>query len=246
MFAQPLCGGANKKMGEVVELGVRFRGRHARASNSRRKKSSAVTAPQVSAAIRSATSREGQPLPSQSCVIQPEVTPIRCANSARLIPLRSRYSESLMEAIFSPAKDEAQEKPLASLHGQTPLASRILSMAKAKQNQSVKVQTRFKEPPFRPTFIKQWRLHRGLSQERLGDRIGLSGASVSQIENGKQGYSQENLEAIAQALRIDVVDLLIRDPSDPEGIWSLWDRAAPAQRKQIVGIIEGFLKTANG
>ncbi len=119
-------------------------------------------------------------------------------------------------------------------------------MAKGQQNQSVKVQPRFKEPQFRPTFIKQWRIKRGISQERLGDRVGLSGASISQIENGKQGYSQENLEAIADALGCDVVDLLIRDPSDPEGIWSLWDRAKPAQRKQIVGMIEGFLKTANG
>lgn len=117
-------------------------------------------------------------------------------------------------------------------------------MAKAKQNQAVKVQTRFKAPPFRPTFIKQWRKHRGLSQARLGDRVGLSEASISQIENGKQGYSQENLEAIAEALQCEVVDLLIRNPADPEGIWSLWDRAEPAQRKQIIGMIEGFLRNS--
>lgn len=151
-----------------------------------------------------------------------------------------------METIFSTAKDGAQEQPLASLHGQPKPVSRILSMAKGQQNQNVKVRARFKEPPFRPTFIRQWRTERGISQERLGDRVGLSGASISQIENGKQGYSQENLEAIAEALQVDVVDLLMRDPSDPEGIWSLWDRAKPAQRKQIVGMIEGFLKSATG
>jgi transcriptional regulator with XRE-family HTH domain len=151
-----------------------------------------------------------------------------------------------MATLFSAAKDELQAKPLAAAHGQAVPLSELFSMAKAQQNQSVKVQTRFKQPPFKPTFIKQWRLHRGLSQERLGERVDLSGASISQIESGKQGYSQENLERIADALQCEVVDLLIRDPSDPEGIWSLWDRAKPAQRKQIMGMIEGFLKSANG
>lgn len=129
------------------------------------------------------------------------------------------------------------------LHGQARAFHRKFNMAKGKQNQQVKVQPRFKEPPFRPTFIKQWRKHRDLSQARLGERVGLSEASISQIENGKQGYSQENLEAIADALQCEVVDLLIRNPADPEGIWSLWDRAQPAQRKQILGMIEGFLRT---
>jgi transcriptional regulator with XRE-family HTH domain len=151
-----------------------------------------------------------------------------------------------MGGVFSTAKDDAQGGPLAPLHGQAVPSRAKFSMAKGQKNQSVKVQTRFKEPPFRPTFIKQWRINKGLSQERLGSRVGLSGPSISQIENGNQGYSQENLEAIAEALGIDVVDLLIRDPSDPESIWSLWDRAKPAQRKAIVGMIEGFLKTANG
>jgi hypothetical protein len=40
-----------------------------------------------------------------------------------------------------------------------------------------------------------------------------------------------------------VVDFLIRDPTDPEGIWSLWEAAKPAQRKQIIGIIKGLLQS---
>lgn len=111
-------------------------------------------------------------------------------------------------------------------------------MAKAKKNQ---VKTRFKEPKFRPTFIRHWRKFRGLSQERLADRVGMTGGNLSEIENGNTGYRQETLEALADALQCEPVDLLIRDPNDPEGIWSLWERAKPAERKQLIGIISGFL-----
>lgn len=114
-------------------------------------------------------------------------------------------------------------------------------MNKHDRNQ---VATHFKEPPFRPTFIRQWRKKRLLTQERLADRIGMSPGNLSNIETGKTGYTQATLEALADALQVEVVDLLIRDPSDPEGIWSLWEKARPAQRKQLLGMISGFLNAA--
>lgn len=113
-------------------------------------------------------------------------------------------------------------------------------MAKLKRKQ---VETRFKEPKFHPTFIRQWRKKRGLSQERLADRVGMTGGNLSEIENGNTGYTQATLEALAEALQCSAADLLIRDPSDPEGLWSLWETAKPAQRKQIIGIIKGLLES---
>lgn len=63
----------------------------------------------------------------------------------------------------------------------------------------------------------------------------MTHASVGRIENRKQPYSQAILEAFADELTNgDVASLLIRDPSDPEGIWSIWDQAKPAQRIEIV------------
>lgn len=70
----------------------------------------------------------------------------------------------------------------------------------------------------------------------------MSGANVSQIENGNTGYTQATLEAFAAALQCEVVDLLIRDPTDPDGIWSLWDRAKDAERQQIVEIAKTVLR----
>lgn len=109
-------------------------------------------------------------------------------------------------------------------------------MTKEKQ-----VKPRFKQPPFQPTFIRQWRKHRGLTLEKLAERVDMTTGNLSNIETGKTGYSQATLEAIAGALRCAPADLLVRNPSDPDAIWTLWDRAEPGQRRQILGIIKGLL-----
>lgn len=212
-------------MGELVKFD-----RHATASSRGDKKSSALTAPAVSLLIAAATSREGQPEPSQSCVSQPAEMPTRRAKSLRLIPLASRYSASFMGPDFSPAKTLAQVKFQPGAMDLTTFSVGNFGMGKAAQ----KVSPRFKDSERRPTFIRQWRKHRGLTQERLADRIGMSSGNLSNIETAKQGYTQDQIEAIADALNCDVVDLLIRDPSTPDGIWSLWDKAKPAEREQIV------------
>lgn len=114
-----------------------------------------------------------------------------------------------------------------------PYSPENFGMAKV---QAMPVVSRLKGPKFRPTFIRQWRKHRHLTQERLASRVDMSPANLSNIETGKQGYTQENLEALADALNCEVVDLLIRDPSEPEGIWSLWERAKPADRTRILDL----------
>ena len=137
-------------------------------------------------------------------------------------------------------------KVLVGLDGQASAARRKFGMAKIKSRQEVKVEPRFKQAPFRPTFVREWRKKRGLTLEQCAERAGMSKGNLSNIETGKTGYNQATLEALAGALQCDPVDLLIRNPTDPEGIWSLWERAQPAQRKQLLGMIDGFLKAGNG
>lgn len=98
----------------------------------------------------------------------------------------------------------------------------------------------------RRTFIREWREYRGLSQEALGERLETSGASISRIENGTQPYTQDTLEALADALMTDPASLLMRNPDDPEAIWSLWDAAKPGERKMIVDIARTVTKTGTG
>ena len=86
-------------------------------------------------------------------------------------------------------------------------------------------------------FIFEWRIYRGLSQEELAHQIRASAGTVSQIENGRQDYSQEKLEAIAAALGTDPASLLTRDPNDPEGIWAVWERVPPRRRAEAIEVL---------
>jgi transcriptional regulator with XRE-family HTH domain len=104
------------------------------------------------------------------------------------------------------------------------------------------VKPRFKPQPPRH-FVRQWRNHRGLTLEELAERVGVTHGALSQLETGRTRYTQKMMEALADALNCTVADLLIRDPSDPEGIWSIWDNAKPGERRQIVEVAKTLLKT---
>lgn len=93
----------------------------------------------------------------------------------------------------------------------------------------------------RKTFIKQWREYRNLTQDALAERLETSKASISRIEAGEQAYTQDFLEACAEALRTDPASLLMRDPTDAEAVWSLWDRAKSADRQKIEKLVRSEL-----
>lgn len=93
--------------------------------------------------------------------------------------------------------------------------------------------------------LREWRRHRGLTQEQLAGRVDLTAASISRLENGKQNYIQETLEALASALNIDVPDLF-RPPLTPEQeAWrTLVGRVPPEKRPQVTKIIEALIDAA--
>lgn len=92
-------------------------------------------------------------------------------------------------------------------------------------------------------FLKQWRRHRGYTQERLAEMIGCDQSLVSKIENFKLPYDEVYLGKAAEALMTDPASLLIRDPSKSEGIWSIWDTLAPVQQEQVVEIAKTLKRT---
>lgn len=114
------------------------------------------------------------------------------------------------------------------------------SMAKKLDSQ---VKPRFKGAR-RPTFIRQWRKHRGLTLERLSERVDMSVGNLSQIERGSYAYTQDTLEALAQALSCEPADLIMRNPLDPEAPWSIWERLNPAQRKQAIRVLKALAEEA--
>lgn len=103
---------------------------------------------------------------------------------------------------------------------------------------------------YRRTYIREWRKHRGLSMDRLVDRVreyleGFSKSTLSRVENAKQGYTQPMLEAIALALNTEPQNLLMRTP-DSE-IWSLIDNLEslpPDDRQRVAAIVETFRKAS--
>lgn len=96
---------------------------------------------------------------------------------------------------------------------------------------------------FRKTYIREWRRHRHLTLEQLAARLDMTASHLSMLENGKRGYTQETLERLAEALMTEPASLLMRDPTDPDAIWSVWDQAKPAQQRQIVEIAKTLIKT---
>jgi transcriptional regulator with XRE-family HTH domain len=89
-------------------------------------------------------------------------------------------------------------------------------------------------------FIRAWRKHRGLTLERLAERIGMSHQNLGKIERFLVPYNQELLETLALELRCAPADLITRDPSDPEGLWSVIDALKPAERRQAIRLIEAL------
>lgn len=93
------------------------------------------------------------------------------------------------------------------------------------------------------TYLKQWRVYRGLTLERAAERFDMSGAQLSRVENGKSPYTQDFLELAAEAYLTDVASLLMRNPEAPEALWSIWDHAKPGERRMIEDLARTVVKT---
>lgn len=100
-----------------------------------------------------------------------------------------------------------------------------------------------KPPRFGPNYIRQWRQHRRLSLEQLAARVPMDKGNLSKVERSLLPYNQEMLERLADALATEPASLLMRNPTDPSPIWSLWDRAKPAVKRQIEEVAAALLRT---
>ncbi len=97
--------------------------------------------------------------------------------------------------------------------------------------------------PRRRHFIRSWRKHRGYTQGQLAEMVGTSVGNLSRIETFQQPYTEDLLDLLADALMTDKASLIMRDPSQPEAIWSIWEQASPGQRAQIIEVAKALMKT---
>lgn len=64
-----------------------------------------------------------------------------------------------------------------------------------------------------PNRVLHWRVKRGLTQEGLGDLVGLDHRTVGKIEKARQGMSVEQLQVFARALDVAPENLLVGGPA---------------------------------
>jgi transcriptional regulator with XRE-family HTH domain len=96
----------------------------------------------------------------------------------------------------------------------------------------------------RKTFLRQWRkMKPGRTLEQVADYLHMSQPQLGRIERGDQPYNQDLLESLAELYGCSVADLLMRDPTEPSAMWSIWDQARPGEKRMICAAAEAILKT---
>ena len=62
--------------------------------------------------------------------------------------------------------------------------------------------------------LREFRRRRALSQQELADAAGVGRNTISRIERGETGAHGRTLRRLAQALSVDVAELVLTEVSD--------------------------------
>lgn len=95
-------------------------------------------------------------------------------------------------------------------------------------------------------FLRQWRESANKTLVQVAEHLHMTHGNLSKIERGLVPYNQDLLEALADLYMCDAADLIIRDPKDPNGIWSVWDNAKPGDKLKIVTIAKAIVGDSTG
>lgn len=87
---------------------------------------------------------------------------------------------------------------------------------------------------WRRIYLREWRDYRGLSQEALAAKAGVSNGLISQIEAGTSGGSPESLEKLAKALNCEPGELLDIKPEAGGRVFRTWVNEADLPRIEAV------------
>ena len=96
-------------------------------------------------------------------------------------------------------------------------------------------------------FLRAWREHRGMTQTRLAEAIGTSGAVISLLESGDRGLSDKWLRKIAPVLGTRPGHLLEIDPANlSDDILEIWAEIPEDRRDQARDVLKAFRLKAVG
>lgn len=98
-------------------------------------------------------------------------------------------------------------------------------------------------------YVKEWRKHKHLTQEKLAERSGVTHGAISQLESGKTNYTQGMLEALAGALGCEPGDLLLINPlvaGEVVDISALLRGTSPQIVHATYAFVQAMMQTGTG
>lgn len=102
--------------------------------------------------------------------------------------------------------------------------------------------TKSKDGPPRH-FLRAWRKAKGHTLEQVAERIGMTSQNLGKVERGLVPYTQTLLELLAVEYGTEPASLIMRDPADPAGIWSVHDTLSSVERAQLVEMAKVLRRT---
>ena len=90
-------------------------------------------------------------------------------------------------------------------------------------------------------YLRAWREHRHMTQTKLAEAVGTTGAVISLLEAGERGLSDKWLRRLAPVLGTRPGHLLEVDPNDVStDILDIWNQIPEAQREQAKDVLRTF------
>lgn len=96
-------------------------------------------------------------------------------------------------------------------------------------------------------YLRAWREHRGLTQARLAEAVGTTGAVISLLESGERGLSDKWLRKLAPVLGTRPGHLLELDPANlDDDIQEIWTEIPEERRSQALEVLKTFRQKQDG
>jgi transcriptional regulator with XRE-family HTH domain len=90
-------------------------------------------------------------------------------------------------------------------------------------------------------FLRAWREHRRMTQAKLAEAVGTTGAVISLLESGDRGLSDKWLRLLAPVLGTRPGHLLEVDPADVStDILDIWAEIPEERRQQARNVLATF------
>ncbi len=88
--------------------------------------------------------------------------------------------------------------------------------------------------------LSKIRTRKGLTQEEVALRSGLTQGYINQLESGKRMFTQKSLEQIAEALNVPLIDFFKKMEKKTEGVCedvSKYKRRESPSKKEILALL---------